>query len=176
MRLEVSRSLLDLLGRRRGQRLVAVRALVGRATDMEAALHASSRGGGPGAASSDDDPDPGLSATGEAAPNTESASSGEPRPAGRGAPAERRRASLALLDIWRDVARDLAVVSRGGRAGLRDPALLEELELAARRLQPGAPSTFVARLERTAELVGANANPELALDVLVLAWPHARAA
>ncbi len=59
----------------------------------------------------------------------------------------------------------------GGRRELRDPALLEELEAAAAGLSAGAAAGFLVRLDRVAELVAGNANPELALDVLVLAWP-----
>jgi hypothetical protein len=32
---------------------------------------------------------------------------------------------------------------------------------------------FLARLARSAELLDSNANPELVVDVLVLAWPRA---
>ncbi len=97
-----------------------------------------------------------------------------PAPAARTSPAERRRAARALLDVWRDVVRDLAIVARGGRAGLHDPVLLEELEAAATDVDPSVVAAFLGRIERTAELTEANANPELALDVLVLAWPHVR--
>ena len=59
----------------------------------------------------------------------------------------------------------------GGRRELRDPTLLEELEAAAAGLSAGVAAAFLVRLDRVAELVAGNANPELALDVLVLAWP-----
>lgn len=95
---------------------------------------------------------------------------GASAPAARASAAERRRAALALLDVWRDVARDLVVTARGGRGHLRDPGFLDELDAVAGRLDPVAGAAFLARLERTAGLVEGNANPELAVDVLVLGW------
>ncbi len=50
-------------------------------------------------------------------------------------------------------------------------AVDEELEAAATGLSAGAAAGVLVRLDRVAELVAGNANPELALDVLVLAWP-----
>jgi DNA polymerase III delta' subunit len=88
-------------------------------------------------------------------------------------PAERRDAARALIDAWRVVARDLAVAAAGGRRELRDAALLEETHDVAGRLAPGAAVAFLARLDETERLVGANAGPELAIDTLLLAWPLA---
>ena len=93
------------------------------------------------------------------------------RPA-RGTPAERRLAAAALLATWTAVARDVAVVAAGSRASVRDPALLDDLEAVASRMPHGAPAAFAGRLARSAELLEANANPELLVDVLVLAWPR----
>ena len=90
--------------------------------------------------------------------------------------AERRRALALLLDLWRDVARDLACAQRGAPASIRDVALLEEVEAAARRLPPGAAGEALARLVRAGELLEVNATPELVLDVLLIRWPHAEAA
>lgn len=87
-------------------------------------------------------------------------------------PAEKRRAVVAILEAWRDLARDLAVAARDGRAALRTMELLEEVEAAAAALPPGAMEAHLARLDETIGLVAANANPELALDVLLLAWPR----
>ena len=89
------------------------------------------------------------------------------------APAQRRRSVVGLLATWRTVARDLAVAGRGGRASVRWLDLLDELERTAASLQPGDIDRFLERIERVSALVEANANPELALDVLVLAWPRA---
>jgi DNA polymerase-3 subunit delta' len=97
--------------------------------------------------------------------------SGEPRAAA--APAQRRRSVVGLLATWRSVARDLAVAGRGGRASVRWVDLLDELERTAASLRPGDIDRFLERIERVSALVEANANPELALDILVLAWPRA---
>ena len=89
--------------------------------------------------------------------------------------AERRRAAALTVEIWRDLTRDLVLVGLGEERRLRDPALLDDLrgstDLTAARLGP-----FLARLDRTAELINANVSPELALDVLLLAWPRRDAA
>ena len=74
--------------------------------------------------------------------------------------------------IWRDLARDLAVAGAGGRRAVNDVALLEEIEAAASLLPPGDAASFLARLDEVAGLVAGNVSPELAVDVLVLAWPH----
>ena len=89
---------------------------------------------------------------------------------------ERRRALALLLDAWRDLARDLALAQLGATGDVRDVALLEELEAAARALPDGAAATALARLVRATELVDANVSPELVLDVVILRWPRIRAA
>ncbi len=91
----------------------------------------------------------------------------------RRSPAERRRAVLALGAEWRLLARDLALAARGGRAELKEIGLLEELVALAGAIPPGSAEAFLARLESTLSAVDQNANPELALDVLLLAWPAA---
>jgi hypothetical protein len=89
--------------------------------------------------------------------------------------AERRRAAALTVEIWRDLTRDLVLVGLGEERRLRDPAMLDDLrgstDLTTARLGP-----FLARLDRTAELIDANVSPELALDVLLLAWPRHGAA
>jgi len=76
-----------------------------------------------------------------------------------------------LIAVWVDVARDLALVSAGERAPLRDPTLLEEYEAIARDVPTDEPTAFIARLGRAGELLEVNVAPELLLDSLVLAWP-----
>jgi hypothetical protein len=71
------------------------------------------------------------------------------------------------------VALDLAIVGLGGRREVRDPALLDDLVAAALSSPAAQVRGFLARLDRVAELVEGNTGPELALDVLVLAWPRA---
>ena len=110
---------------------------------------------------------------------------GAPRPAsrraprlgtgagGRAAPAERRRAAIRVLLTWREVGRDLAVVCRGGAVEVRNLSLLDELRAAAAGIDEAALLDFLERLDGLAAAIEAYANPELALDALVLAWPRA---
>ncbi len=179
---EIGRTLLDLLVAPSAVRLTTGRELIERAGALEAALRpvappdpASGSGRGRGRSA--------------AARRTQAAlEAGEPGGVDDGAepaadtagpakrpPAERRRAALALVGLWRELAMDLAIAGLGGRAEVRDPALLDELIGAAAGLAPADVGRFLARLDRLAELVEGNAGPELAIDVLVLAWPRARA-
>jgi DNA polymerase-3 subunit delta' len=157
---ELARSLLDLGGLGTADRLLAGRALLARAADVAAVgglqLDPVGSSGAPGTLPS---PPPG-----------DADSAAEPGPA-RGSPAERRLAAAALLATWTAVARDLAVVAAGSPGAVRDPALIDDLERAAGRVAPSHPGAFLARLARAAQLLEANANPELLVDVLVLAWP-----
>ena len=93
----------------------------------------------------------------------------------RGAPAQRRAAISQLLAIWRDLARDLALAAHGGRAELRQPELLVELEAAASRVDPADLTAFVGRIDSSVAALEAYANPDLLLDTLLLAWPRAGA-
>ena len=88
---------------------------------------------------------------------------------------ERRRAAAVLIEIWRDVARDLLLVELGEERRLRDPALLDDLRGAA-TIPPAELRGFIGRLARSAELLEANVSPELAVDALLLAWPRPVAA
>ena len=65
------------------------------------------------------------------------------------------------------------MVGAGNRAAVRDPALLDDLDALAPRLPPGAAAAFLVRLQELAGRLEANANPELVVDVLALAWPRA---
>jgi hypothetical protein len=84
--------------------------------------------------------------------------------------AERRAAALALVAIWRDVARDLALVGLGEASDVRQLDLLDDLDAAVRRL----PATFAAsqlrRLDVAGERLEGNVSPELVVDALVLGW------
>jgi DNA polymerase-3 subunit delta' len=189
VRNELVRSLIDLLGRSRAERLVAAKDLLGRAMTLSRALEPDPaaiteapkrRGKGKAAA--------GEAATAAAAPAATAAADGsaaepaEAEPAGeaggaKASAAERRRALALLLDLWRDVARDLACIQRGAGDSIRDVALLEELTGAAGDLPPGSAAEALARLVRAGELLEVNATPELVLDVLLVRWPRrARAA
>ena len=191
IRTEIARSLLDLLSVGRAGRLAASRDLLARARDLAEAL------AGPTAEAAASTPGPGRgrrasgrarsTMAGGAVPassvpdpsetaETESAEAGEaddaPPAAGpKLAPAERRRAARELIAIWRSVARDLAVSGLGGRRAIHDVTLLEEVDRVLAGLPAGAAGAFLARLDTIAELVAGNVAPELAIDVLLLAWP-----
>jgi DNA polymerase III subunit delta' len=84
----------------------------------------------------------------------------------------RRRAAEALVLVWTEVARDLALVAAGGATSVHDPAMLEETVTAAAGLAPGAAVDALRRLERTGMLIAANVSPELVLDAMAIAWPR----
>ena len=171
---EIARTLLDLVGASTSARLVAGRELIERAAALEAVLRpvavpvrpaarlprGAARAAAVAASASADEAEPGA----------------DQPAAGKRSPAERRRAVLGLVEIWRELALDLAIAGLGGRHELRDPSLLEELVAAGAQIQPGAVSAFLGRLDRIAELVEGNTGPELAIDVLVLGWPRPAAA
>ncbi len=170
----LGRFLLDLLGADRRSRLAGARELLAEAGSLAEELARSrERLTGPGSTRVD----AGTAAGRASAPLD--AASDEPSGTGvlqgaatRLAPAERRRAAAALLEAWTAVARDLAVASIGGRRAIRDPALLEELGQAAASLPPGTAGAFLERLEHASRLLDQNANPDLLVDVLLLAWPR----
>jgi len=118
-----------------------------------------------------------------AAMGTVSTPAGEPasaaareRPGRRASPAERRSAAQQLLEVWKDVARDLSVAARGGRRELRQHELLDELAAAGDAVDAATAARFLARLDAASRAIDAYANPELVLDALLLEWPRARAA
>jgi DNA polymerase-3 subunit delta' len=169
---EISRTLLDLIPENRSRRLAIGRELLARAADL-ASLRIE-----PGAAGSRASAGlPALAGSSESLSATAPPADGEAEAAkpGRLSPAERRLAARALLETWAAVARDLAVVAAGGRGRAVDLALVDDLEAAAARIPVGAAPAFLARLARASQLLEANANPELIVDVLVLAWPRAAA-
>jgi DNA polymerase-3 subunit delta' len=183
-RAEVCRSLLDLADAGPARRLAVGRELLARAAEIGRGLD---RTAGPapaadgtagarrgGAARRPD------SAVAETAPLEIDATEQEVETDGprdsRAPASERRRAAATLVGIWRDVTRDLVLVGIGEEGRLRDPGLLDDLRAAA---GPGNSdlASFLEKLDRAAELIDANVSPELAIDVLLLAWPRrARAA
>ena len=185
---ELSRTLLDLAGRGRGARLHAARDLMSRSAELAALLAAApvvqAAGGAPrirgGGATRRRPVGPDVAADGSdpaGAATAGSSSSSAGTAAARAPAAERRRALATLLEAWRDLARDLALTQAGAADEVREAALLEELDEAARGLSPGAGGEALARLLRAGELLEANVSPELLLDVLLLHWPGpARAA
>jgi DNA polymerase III delta' subunit len=161
---EVARTLLDLLAASRTRRLIGIRGLAARAGDMVRAQE-------PGA------PHDGARATGKrgrASLLEPDEASDEGRDALGGvavriAPAERRGAALALVAVWRDLLRDLTLVSLGAPDTIRDTEMLEELEAAA-TLPVANAAAHLRRLEAAGEQLEGNVSPELVLDALALAW------
>jgi hypothetical protein len=86
--------------------------------------------------------------------------------------AERRRAAEALVGLWTDVARDLALTRRGLDRSVRDLGLLDETAAMAARLDAADLDAFLDRLGRAGVLLVGNVSPELLLDDLALAWPR----
>jgi len=187
---ELARTLLDLLAATPSTRLAAMRAAMTSGMTLVAALDAGAalelagdsppaRAGARGRTSraAAKAPTPAASPTSDAnddgEPVDEDGDDEEARP--KTAPAsQRRRAAEAIVGIWLDLARDLALVAAGGAASVRDVDLLDELEAAVRTLDLGAPAAALAALERGATLLAANVSPELVLDSLALDWPRRR--
>lgn len=170
---ELSRSLLDLLDARPAERLAGVRAAALRAASLTAVGDRASDGAATTAAP--------ASPTAPPAPTTDTgdgvAEAGEDAgPATRTPAAERRRAAEALIGLWTDVARDLALCQRGLDGSARDLGLLDETAQAAARIDVHDLDAFLDRLGRGAVLIVGNVSPELLLDDLALAWPQPRAA
>jgi DNA polymerase-3 subunit delta' len=157
----LARLLIDLLSADRRRRLSAQSELIEDGAMLAAA--------GAGA----------LAADGSDAAADTSAPKGRARAGGsarRVSPAERRSAVTQVLGVWRYVARDLAVAARGGRRELLQHELLDELADAAARLDAATIARFMARLDSVTRALDSYANPELALDVLLLEWPRTKAA
>lgn len=183
----IVRELLDLADAGPAERLAAARGLLAAADEMESALEralASDLAATPGAAmpgprtvaAGPADPvDLGTAVTSAQAPDAADEPVAEPGE-GRASPAARRRGVLSLASVWVELARDVAVAARGGRTELRDPTVMEEVADLAGRIAGGEMEQFLVRLDRSIASVEQNANPELTLDVLLLAWPSGRPA
>ena len=165
VRARLARTLLDLLSADRRTRLAAQSALIedGAALATAAAAADAANEAGLG------DTAPSAAARSDA-PHEPSAG----RPGKRVSPAERRAAAAQVLAVWLDVARDLAVATRGGSRELRLHELLDETAAAGKLVDPGQAASFLGRIEAVSRALDAYANPELALDALLLEWPHAR--
>jgi DNA polymerase III subunit delta' len=87
-------------------------------------------------------------------------------------PLERRRAVQLVIEVWRDLGRDLAVATLAGAGAVRDLDQLDELIETGARIDPVALHHFLDRLDRLMLAVEGYASPELVLDVLLLAWPR----
>jgi hypothetical protein len=190
-RAEIARSLLDLAGERAVRRLSVGRDLLKRAGELVRALDLAAQPAADGppkrgrkagraaveipietaVASSGPDDTGQTPANGTADPDDADDSDGRAERGVRVPAAERRRAAMALVEIWRDLSRDLVLVGLGEERRLRDPAMLDDLRAASDRSADDL-APFIVRLDRTAELIEGNVSAELALDVLLLAWPR----
>jgi DNA polymerase III subunit delta' len=171
---EIARTLLDLPRATRAERLRLGRDLLARAGALVAAVRAAAT-----VAGTTDDAAPARKGGGRgrkasAAPAATVEAGEEGAPAGAGAPrvpaAERRSAALALVGIWRDVARDLALVAIGEAAAVRGVDLLDDLELAGGSLPVEFPAEQLRRLDVAGERLEGNVSPELVIDALALGW------
>ena len=106
----------------------------------------------------------------EAGPASDAGGESAAAGAARVPAAERRAAALALLAIWRDVARDLALVGLGQAGAVRQLDLLDELEDVARQLPGAFAPRQLRRLELAGERLEGNVSPELVIDALALGW------
>ncbi|MDF2735921.1 MAG: holB, partial [Chloroflexota bacterium] len=137
---ELSRSLLDLLAARPAERLAGVRAAmlrVGSLTTMgDGAAEPTSVVGPPTSSAASEAFDASGDLGDEAGTNV------------RTPAAERRRAAEALIGLWSDTARDLALCRRGLERSMRDIGLLDETTAMAQRLDAGELDAFLDRLGR----------------------------
>jgi DNA polymerase III delta' subunit len=160
----LARTLLDLLAADRRQRLGSQAELLEDGVLLAAAANGAAVGG---EQASDGAADP------QRRKRTRSSSTLSARPPSRRpSPAERRAAVAQVINVWHDVARDLAVAARGGRRELRQHDLLDDLARAGATVDAQAVARFLGRLDAVGRALDAYANPELALDALLLEWPR----
>jgi hypothetical protein len=169
IRSEVGRTLLDLLSATRADRLRIGRDLLARGAELLAALRPAP---GPGEARPTGRGRKAAKAVQAESAHVEAApaEADVAGPAARVPAAERRAAAIALAAIWRDVARDLALVSLGESGDVRQIDLLDDLENVARTLPAGFPQAQLRRLDVAGERLEGNVSPELVVDELVLGW------
>ena len=189
---EIARSLLDLLGAGLTARLSGIRELGGRAAELGRELDAGAeraatidagdapavrgRGSRAGAAARGGRRSSGVEEA-ATAPAADGSEVPPDAPAARVPAAERRRAALLLVGIWRSVLRDLALAARGATASIRDVDLLDDLATVAPTLGPDRAGELLRDLDLAGERLEGNVSPELVLDVLAVRWvASARAA
>ena len=179
IRAEVARTLLDLATAHRADRLRIGRDLLARAGELVVGMRRVAEADEPGPPVQRR-PARGRKAVAERTPAPSSDPGPESDPGGgptsRVPAAERRAAAIALLAIWRDVARDLALVGLGERSVVRQADLLDDLEAAAEDLSVEFAATQLHRLDVAGERLEGNVSPELVVDALAVGWGHAAAA
>jgi DNA polymerase-3 subunit delta' len=173
----IGRGLLDLATARPADRLAGIRALAAQAAAIAGlADGTAARSGGDDAPAARNKRGASIS-TAEATDAT--ATESDPDDTQTAGPArapaiERRRAAEALIALWTDLARDVALCQRGLDRSVRDLALLDDVRALAVSVDPDVVGAFIDRLGRAGVLIAGNASPELVLDDLALAWPRPR--
>jgi DNA polymerase-3 subunit delta' len=162
-RAEATRTLVDLADAGPAARLRTIRDLLALADGAASALAASMSAGANGGAER-----PATTRMADDRPAEAADSVATPRASAK----DRRRAAAWLVEAWRGLTRDLAVVAVGDRPSVADPSLLDELERLAGRIDVGQAVAFLARLDRARSALDSSASPELVMDVLALAWPR----
>jgi DNA polymerase-3 subunit delta' len=170
---QLGRSLLDLAAQRPALRLAGIRAIAAAAVILAGVTGSASGETGGGAAPR---PRRGPDAP-EASETAASTTTDDERESETVAPAkapatERRRSAEAVLSLWTDVARDLALCQLGLDGSVRDLARLDETKALATSIDPDSVAAFLDRLGRATVLLATNVSPELVLDDLALAWPR----
>jgi DNA polymerase III delta' subunit len=178
----IGRSLIDLADARPAERLARVRGLALQATSI-APVAVGPNGSGHGAtgpATADPAkparPPRGGTPPGHTPPDDGEVTGSEEQAVEDAGPVrapatERRRAAEALVAIWTDVARDVALCQRGLERSVRDTGWLDDTRTLAGRLGLGDAPAFLDRLGRASVLISSNVSPELVLDDLAIAWP-----
>lgn len=171
IRAEIARTLLDLAGATRADRLRIGRDLLARAGELAVTVRRAAESGEPGPAVQRR-PSRGRTASGaRVAAAAEPAADGDGTgPAARVPAAERRAAALTLVAIWRDVARDLALVALGEQAVVRQVDVLDDLAAAAERLSVAFAAAQLRRLDVAGERLEGNVSTELVIDALAIGW------
>jgi len=168
VRERIVRQLADLLTADRRTRLGASTSLMADGAELDTALRGALRLGG---AEAEDAAPPARKPASRGR-----AAAGGSRSSLRPEPAERRRAARQVLAIWREVGRDLAVVTSRAGGRVRHLGILEELDAAAPSIAQAELVAFLDRLDGWSAALEAYASPELVLDGVLIAWPRVRAA
>ena len=191
---EIARGILDMLSARRQARLAAIREMMKSAVALDAALAEARRDNtvtdsGKGASSltgasgrgrkgrtaSKTPATMAAAEVGTAHVPTDEADDVAPNDepiAGKLAASDRRSAAATLMEIWAAVARDINVAKLGGARQLHEIGLVDELRVIAPAVSAATLMGFLAQLATIDRQLDENVNPELALDVLALRWPH----
>jgi hypothetical protein len=173
----IGRGLLDLAPARAADRLSGIRSLAAQAASIAGFADGTGAPAGDDAAPSRRKRMANATSpetTNAAPPGEADPDDAEPAGPARAPAIERRRAAEALIALWTDIARDMALSQHGLDRSVRDLALLDDIRALAVSLDPSAVQTFIDRLGRASVLIAGNASPELVLDDLALAWPRPR--